>query len=327
MPVSGWANVPIVLYLMYGSHSFHPDFHDRNSQIQREMMEYMQKWVQGLGHKQQEILGRLSKDSVRNHRNIRLAGEGGSPAAEGTFAVNAAHQAQHDIHGYASQIPVIGSAIQFTQGLQGASGHNQPPGYSHHSHGQPGPPQTPGGGLLGNIPGLGKIGEAQAFLGQFGGGPGRRDIPQPGYPSHSSPQPPSMPPTSPHSYNPPGGGPSGFPGGPPDFPGGPPAPSPYGGSSYPGAPGGPGGYAPSYAPPEPQGGYPAYGSSYGPPPGGPPPSFPGGPGYPGGPGGMSDANPTSGFGMPNANPPGPSFPGSNPYGGFGYNDPPSNRPW
>lgn len=332
MPVGFMPSEQIFYSVLTSQLSFHPDFHDRNSPIQREMMQYMQKWVQGLGPKQHEILGRLSKDAVRNHRNIRLAGEGGPPAVEGSFAVNAAHQTQHDLQGYVNQIPVVGSAVQFAQGLQGASGHNQPPT----GHGFGGPSQTPGGGLLGSVPGLGKLGEAQAFLGQFSGGQGgRKDVPQPGYPSYTPSQPPSIP-TSPHSY-PPSGPPGG---GPPGFPGGPPAPSPYGGSSYPNPPGGQGGYAPSYGPPEPQTGYSSYGGSYAPPPGGPP-SFPGGPGYPGGessypgsgsgypggPGGMPDANPTGGFGMPNANPPGPpSFPGANPYGGFGYNDAP-NRPW
>lgn len=91
-------------------------------------MEYMQKWVQGLGHKQNEIINRLSKDAVRNHRNIRLAGEGGPAAAQGTYAANATHQTQQNIQGYVNQIPVVGSAVQFASGMQSASGHNQPPG-------------------------------------------------------------------------------------------------------------------------------------------------------------------------------------------------------
>lgn len=306
---------------------FHPDFHDRNSQIQREMMEYMHKWVQGLGQKQRDILDRLSKDAVRNHRNVRLAGEGGAPAAEGSFAVNAAHQAQQNLHGYANQIPVVGSAVQFVSGMQNMSGHNQPPGYSHHGHGHgPGPAQSPSG-FMGNIPGMGKIGEAQAFLGQFGGGPGRREIYEPGYPGSSPSQMPGMP-SQPPSHLPPTSPPS-HPGGDyPSFPGGPSAPSPYGGLNYPGSPGAHAGYAPSYAPPEPSTSYSGYGSSYAPP-SGPPPSFPSGPGYPGGgPGGMPNAQPGGGVGIPHARPPGPpGFPGADPYGGFGYNDPPSDRPF
>jgi hypothetical protein len=301
---------------------FHPDFHDRNSQIQREMMEYMHKWVQGLGSKQRDILDRLSKDAVRNHRNVRLAGEGGPSAAQGSFAVNAAHQAQQNLHSYANQIPVVGSAVQFASGMQDMSGHNQPPGYSHHGHGHSsGPVQTPSS-FMGNIPGMGKIGEAQAFLGQFGSGPGRREINEPSYPGGSPGYMPGMP-SQPTSHMPPTSPPSH-----PSFPGGPSAPSPYGGSNYPGSPGAHTGYAPSYAPPEPATGYPGYGSSYASP-SGPPPSFPSGPGYPvGGPGGMPNAQPGGGVNMPHASPSGtPGFPGADPYGGFGYNDPPSDRPF
>ncbi|KAI0703749.1 heterokaryon incompatibility protein Het-C-domain-containing protein [Cytidiella melzeri] len=313
---------------------FHPDFHDRNSPIQRAMMEYMQKWVQELGNKQHEILGRLTKDAVRNHRNIRLGGEGGASAAEGTYAVNAAHQAQQDIHNYANQLPIVGSAIQFAGKMHNASGYNQPPGHTYGLHGHS-PAHRPSG-LMESIPGLG---EAQSFIGQFGGGgPGRRDINEPGYTgessytsSHMPSQSPSyMPPTSlPSDYHPGGEHPS-FPGGDqpsfpsgdrPSFPGGPPAPSSYGGSSY---PGGHAGYAPSYAPPAPSTNYSAYAS-----PSGPPPAFPGGPSYPGGgSSGMPGAHPTGGMGMPGANPTGgPSFPGADSYGGFGYNDPPQDRPF
>ncbi|KAI0346175.1 Het-C-domain-containing protein [Trametopsis cervina] len=300
---------------------FHPDFHDRNSQVQREMMEYMQKWINGLGNKKHEILGRLTKDAVRNHQNIRLAGEGGPSAAEGTFATNAAHQAQADIHGYVSQIPVVGSAVNFASGLQNASGHNQPPGYHHHTHGQSHAP----GGMMANIPGLG---EAQSFFNQFSGGPGGREVTEPGFPGAGSTYPgmqsPShMPPTSSTAHHYPGHTDT------PSFPGGAPQPSPYGGPAYPSAPGGHSGYAPSYGPPEPDTGYSAgYGSPYGPPPG-QPPAFPGSNDYPGDGNGMPNANPSSSYGMPGANPStgAPGFPGADPYGGFGYTDPPPNRPF
>lgn len=128
--------------------SFHPDFHDRNSKIQGEMMSYMQKWAQGLGHRQNEVLGRLTKDAVRNHKNIRLAGEGGTSAAEGTFAANAAHQTQHDVQGYVSQIPIVGSAANFIGNMSspgGQSGHGFPGSPSGHGHGHG------GGGLMANV--------------------------------------------------------------------------------------------------------------------------------------------------------------------------------
>ena len=172
----------------------------------------MQKWVQGLGHRQQEVLSRLSKESVREHQNIRLAGEGGPPAAQGSYAQNAGIQAQHDIANYVSGIPVVGQAAGFLGKVSGSGsqpgqqgggsfvgsaasmsgpsgagsspasfmsnlagmGQGQGHGHGHHGHGH-GQGHEPGS-FMGNVPGvggmggrMGKVGEAQAFLGQFGG--------------------------------------------------------------------------------------------------------------------------------------------------------------
>lgn len=57
---------------------FHPDFHNHNSTVQRQMLQAMHDWVKGLGGKQHETLRRLVKNAVRNHENIRLAGDGSS---------------------------------------------------------------------------------------------------------------------------------------------------------------------------------------------------------------------------------------------------------
>ncbi|EGO03783.1 hypothetical protein SERLA73DRAFT_165377 [Serpula lacrymans var. lacrymans S7.3] len=84
---------------------FHPDFHSSNSKIQREMMQYMSSWVQELGGRREEVLQRLTKERVRSHENIRLAGDGGIPAAQGSFAFNQGSQMQHTLQGYASQVP------------------------------------------------------------------------------------------------------------------------------------------------------------------------------------------------------------------------------
>ncbi|KAJ8474187.1 hypothetical protein ONZ45_g16038 [Pleurotus djamor] len=73
---------------------FHPDFHDSSSKIQREMLQCMRDWVNGLGGKQHSILRRLDKNAVRNHESTRLAGEGGAAEAEGTYAHNQGLQAQ-----------------------------------------------------------------------------------------------------------------------------------------------------------------------------------------------------------------------------------------
>ncbi|GBE88758.1 Het-C-domain-containing protein [Sparassis crispa] len=117
---------------------FHPDFHQRNSKIQRDMMEYMRNWVQGLGGRQREIVDRLSKDAVRNHRNVRGTGEGGSVTAQGTFAQNIGLQAQHDI---IADVPGL-AAAQSLFGKVGAVGSSAS--------------QLPG--------------QAQAYLGSFGVG-------------------------------------------------------------------------------------------------------------------------------------------------------------
>lgn len=311
------------------SFRFHPDFHDSNSKVQRDMLEYIHKWVQSLGHRQEEVIGRLSKESVRNHQNIRLAGDGGAPAADGSFAQNAAHQAQHDIQGYVSSIPVVGSAANY---LGNASSSGPGGGGGGHSH---------GGGMMSQIPGvgnmMGKFGEAQSFMNQFGGqgGPGgRREMTPPRFPgsSYGAGGGPSMPPrpeggsTYPDqsAYPVSSGGQPAFPGG-PSYPGGPSqsyGPPPTSATSFPGA-----GYASSYdasydlPQAEQRPGYSGYGQGSYPPPAGPP-SFPGsGPGFPDAPGG--------GPGFPGSDPYGaapPSFPGSQP-GGFGYNDPPQGRPW
>ncbi|KAF7794906.1 hypothetical protein EIP86_006049 [Pleurotus ostreatoroseus] len=338
---------------------FHPDFHDSRSKVQRDMLDYMRKWVQELGGRQREVIQRLTKESVRNHKNIRLKGEGGAPAAQGTYAQNLGTQTQHDLQGYVSSIPVVGSAAGMISSMGGSSGHGG------QGHG--------GGGLMGNISNMGnmgsmmgKLGEAQSFLGQFSQSSGpRRDVSSgyqyggvpPGGESFPSAPPPS---NAPYSSSPTGEYPSAapqpsFPGGPshssysennthssypgapsPGFPGGsapqssyPPPPGPP--SGFPPAPPEPssmGGYAPSYGsssygPPEPNPGFPSYGGSSYPPPPGPP----GGAGFPSAPGDASS--------FPNADPYGapPAFPGG-PGGhehrhghGHGYGGPPPNGPF
>ena len=192
------------------------------------MMEYMQKWVQGLANKQHEILNRLSKESVRNHQNIRLAGEGGAPAAQGTFAQNAGVQAQHDISGYVSQIPVVGQATSLVGKISGSGGQQTSsfmgstasmasshgagsspatfisnlgmgPGHGHphphaHGHGHGHGPGSPVGmmGSMGNIGGMmGRVNEAQALFGQFSGR--TREVGGDGFPGEGMPREPSTP--------------------------------------------------------------------------------------------------------------------------------------
>ncbi|TEB34401.1 Het-C-domain-containing protein [Coprinellus micaceus] len=287
---------------------FHPDFHNSNSKVQREMLQTVHDWFNKLGGRQSDIVRRLNKNSVRNHQNIRLSGEGGAPASEGSFATGQAHQFQQNIAGYASQhIPGFSQA----QGLFNSSGPKRD-GAPGAGPGQPSYPGAPGMAYSFSEP---TTGEAASY---YAGGDTKSSTNQPYSPpsisasasyasggSHSSSGPggnhaasgytPSYGPR-PGSHGPPGGG------GTPSFPGAPSGHGAHGAPSFPGAtPTFPGsdtgsGYGPGYG-----GGY--GGGGYG----GPPPSFPGGDaggsggfGPPGGPGGFG--GPPQPFGFPGADP-------------------------
>jgi len=291
---------------------FHPDFHNQNSSIQREMMKYMYTWINGLGNHKQSVLDRLTKEAVRNHKNIRLGGEGGTGGAEGSYGQNMGHQAQSDIQNYlSSHIPgnLGGGGSPFAQ----SGGHS---GHGGHSHGgqqssfaPSGSPFAPSygsgssGPSLPNIPGLnmqglsafGKMaGLTREMEGQQGytrEGPPASSPYAPSYaPSPSSaPEPPSFPGMQHHgsasayapSYAPPHPEPFGFGSG-----------NRGGGPAFPGAPGG--GYQPPYGGGNESGGWappPVHGGDQSPY-GFSPPGFPGspqqppgsGPGFPGAPG-------------------------------------------
>ncbi|KAJ7682980.1 heterokaryon incompatibility protein Het-C-domain-containing protein [Mycena rosella] len=248
---------------------FHPDFHNNQSKIQREMMQYMSTWVNGLGARKHSILQRLSKNAVRNHENIRQAGEGGVAAAEGTFAANEAHQFQHQIQGYAQQIPGVSQA----QAVFGGHGHNHGQGREMPGGG----PGYPGGGQASSYYQGGSAPAQPAYGAEPPSFPGQAAYPSPSgpppsfpgqaaYPSPSGP-PPSFPGADQSSYAPSYGPPPArrFPGAAPQFPG---APGGYGAPppQFPGAgPGFPG--ADPYASPPPQ--FPGGPGQY-PPPSGPP---------------------------------------------------------
>lgn len=293
----------------------------------------MYTWINGTGQHKQSYLDRLTKEAVRNHKNIRLSGEGGAPSADGSFGQNAGHQVQADIHGYIqSHVPGAQHLSSSSGGpgsyvpSQGGHGGHQHGGHGHgHGNNQSSSPFAPsygGGGGGGGMPGLPNIpGLNLQGLSALGKMTGLREMPgEPGgYPSEpsyggstSSAYAPSYAPPS-HDQ------PSSFPGMPPreqsssTYAPSYSAPSePFGytgnqGPQFPGAPGGdynqgggggyPGGGGQWNGPPPTQGPESPYGfaPSY---PGGPPP--PGGPGYPGGP----------------PPPGGPGFPGAQ-QGGYG----------
>ncbi|KAJ7439335.1 heterokaryon incompatibility protein HET-C [Mycena latifolia] len=251
---------------------FHPDFHNNQSKIQREMMQYMHTWVNGLGSRKHSVIQRLSKNAVRNHQNVRAAGEGGPAAAEGSFAANEAHQFQHHIQGYAQQIPGVSQAQAMFGGHNHGQGREMPGGAGGYPGGGQASSYYEGGGAPPAQPAYG--GGSPAPPAQPGYGSGAPSFPgQSSYPSPAGP-PPSFPGAETSSYAPsyappPGppsfGGPQ-FPGGPaPQFPGGPAPEFPGTPPAFPGAapsfPGGPGSGFPGADP---------YAS--------PPPQFPGGPG-------------------------------------------------
>ena len=101
---------------------FHPDFHNQNSKIQREMLQYMSTWVQELGHKRDEILQRLTREAVRTHRNVRQMGDGGAPQAQGTYAYNEGLQTQQTIQGYVQGIPGVSQAQSLFNMVSGGPG-------------------------------------------------------------------------------------------------------------------------------------------------------------------------------------------------------------
>ncbi|KIK67402.1 hypothetical protein GYMLUDRAFT_37517 [Collybiopsis luxurians FD-317 M1] len=236
---------------------FHPDFHNRSSRIQSEMLQYVQSWVQQLGSKQHSTLSRLTKDAVRNHQNIRMAGDGGAAEATGTFAYNQGVQVQHNIQSYAtSHIPGVAQAQsllnKFDNGTRregpGASipAAHHDPSHHHHHHASGPPPPTSGesASYYGSGPGSGVASHYAPPAGPPPGGSGYA-------PSYTVP--PSFPDTFPgmspqilssgahqHSYDLPQGAPGGF-ASPGSGPGGPafPQSTPYGrpgeGPGFPGA--------------------------------------------------------------------------------------------
>jgi hypothetical protein len=126
---------------------FHPDFHNAQSQLQREMLQCVRDWL-SKSKNEYSIIQRLSKESVRNHKNLRLEGEGGAPASQGSFAEQEAHQFQNSVAGY---IPGAGLFSGNAKGLEGGSpgypgrpgGYPQVEGQQH--GGFPGAPVYPGG--------------------------------------------------------------------------------------------------------------------------------------------------------------------------------------
>ena len=114
------------------------------------MLQSIRDWL-SKSPNQQSVIQRLSKESVRNHRNLRVEGEGGAPASQGSYAEQEAHQLQHTVMGY---IPGAGLFSGNAKAVEGGSpGPSRPGGYLQaggQQHGSsPGPPGYPGGPMGG----------------------------------------------------------------------------------------------------------------------------------------------------------------------------------
>ena len=115
------------------------------------MLQTVRDWL-SKSPNQQSVIERLNKESVRNHRNMRVAGEGGAPASQGSFAEQEGHQLQQAVMGH---IPGIGLLPGNAKGLEGGSPEypSRPGGYPQaggQQHGgfasPPGYPSGPMGG-------------------------------------------------------------------------------------------------------------------------------------------------------------------------------------
>lgn len=69
------------------------------------MLECMRLWVDGLGGSQQSILRRLSKEAVRNHQNVRDAGQDGLVPSGGSFAMTEAHSVKQQFLSHEQNTP------------------------------------------------------------------------------------------------------------------------------------------------------------------------------------------------------------------------------
>ncbi|OAV99185.1 hypothetical protein PTTG_00008 [Puccinia triticina 1-1 BBBD Race 1] len=125
----------------------HPNFANRNSKIQREMIEYMQKWLHEMDRDERELtINSLTKDSVRNHRNQRKTTKGGvDPRIEGGAP---SHGHSHPAYQQASQLGGANPQSQYgAVGSQSQAQHNasyKSSGISSQSQGNYGSSNSPG---------------------------------------------------------------------------------------------------------------------------------------------------------------------------------------
>src|SRR5271154_1393466 len=128
-------------YVFLTTRSFHPDFHNPSSKVQREVLELVRTWINGFGHQQNDVIARLTKESVRSHNNVRLGSDGGPGDWEGSFAANQAHHLHSSVTGYVSQLPGVQQAQNVIGKIQGVGGSFRDIPSQQDPRGYQGPPQ------------------------------------------------------------------------------------------------------------------------------------------------------------------------------------------
>ncbi|KAF8079060.1 Het-C-domain-containing protein [Lyophyllum atratum] len=100
----------------------HPYYADGRSNIQRQMFDHMNQWIGGLGHQgAQEIIQRLTKDSVRNGQNKRPGSENESHDEVGYGG----HSHGGHSHGGSTYRPAVGGGGGYQSQQTQQSQHGQ----------------------------------------------------------------------------------------------------------------------------------------------------------------------------------------------------------
>ncbi|KIY69371.1 Het-C-domain-containing protein [Cylindrobasidium torrendii FP15055 ss-10] len=81
----------------------HPYYATGNSEIQRQMIDELQKWIGAQGQEAEETIQKLTKESVKEHRNKREGGEGEQESGYGNGCGHGGGSAAYSQHNTQSQ--------------------------------------------------------------------------------------------------------------------------------------------------------------------------------------------------------------------------------
>ncbi|RSH77731.1 uncharacterized protein EHS24_002789 [Apiotrichum porosum] len=104
---------------------FHPDFVNRQSQIQTLMLEHMRKWLDSQGKDRNEILNRLTSDNVKAGKNRRIGDTSPEGHVHNSMLPEGGLQEvfqQHNVHVPGSQVlnagqDILGGKMPWQQGF------------------------------------------------------------------------------------------------------------------------------------------------------------------------------------------------------------------